>query len=210
MSGLFVLYGCSTSEDDGYKNTETDTTTVNVKSTSSYQLTIWELESQLTDVFINNYGAHLDTLSYSSIIQKLQIVTENNTDFINLKPAGNYQIITASGLTQLVNNYEILYANLPVSSREKLYINQIARVQNYTTFNNLLNNIETDTSLNVDNKQFLTYMAHAIFENGDKDDDNPPPIDSAWRKQKICAITEGWNNNKAESLFNAVLINLLY
>lgn len=208
LSTLLILGSCTAPEEDWQTETEVATT---AKSAFSVQTPIWEVESVITDAFIKDYGKQRDTLSLPSFIRKLQIVAENEQAFIDLKPATGYDVITVPELEEILNNYTLLYTNLPVSATEKNYTDQLLRVNTDTAFYALLGDIASNTNLSTDSKDYLTYLVYAVYDNGDKDDDNPPPIDdSLWKKQKICAITAGWTQNQAQAVFNATLINLLY
>ena len=76
----------------------------------------------------------------------------------------------------------------------------------------MLGDITTDTNLSTDSKNYLTYLAYSVYDNGDgdKDDDDTSIDDSTWRKQKICVITTSWSQSKAQVVFNGILMNALY
>lgn len=204
LLAILTISACTVSDENWQSENKVVTNTTSILSA---QPAMWEIESMLTVTFIKDFGKQKDS-TLSSIIQKLEIFTESKQAFVDLMPTAGYEIITVSELEEIRSDYDMLYVNLPISLTEKAYTDELLRMQDETAFYTFLDDIAADTNLSTDSKAFLTYLAHSVYDNGDKDD--VPVDDSTWRKQKICAIANSWSQSKAQVVFNGILMNVLY
>ena len=115
------IASCTAPEEDWQAENEVATSTTSILSV---QPEMWEVERTLTTAFIKNYGKQKDS-ALLSVIQKLEIFTENEQAFVDLKPNTGYTIISVTELEEILSDYEMLYTNLPLSLTEKAYTDEL-------------------------------------------------------------------------------------
>ena len=181
-----------------YTTNESDTS-YTYQSTSYVSLITVEME--IGDRFKKG---HFVTTGWTTqqYINKIDSLANLVTSFQAIKPT-TYTVLSEQQANNFLYNYDVSYNQLNVSAAVKTYMDQILQVRKSVDLGTIYGNVQSDNTLIASEKQLLTYLIDSIAKNGDDHGDSP-----IWRKRKICAVVSGWQDSKAQAVFNATLVNV--